>query len=198
MGCVHSSLSPHVGMSWTDTSTRGSGEGLRERPVAARCRRSHKAAESFPSRARGFPHAWGRAALPLAPLRAFLQAAGEREAEHEEGAASLSTPRRWAAKALAELPNPARLWLLLQLLHFPGPCRARSRSHPVGMRPCAVPGGAGCGPAWDSRDPGRGGGPGLVAREFTPVSALVPFHGSTLGLGCFRFFLRKSIPSAPV
>lgn len=57
-----------------------------------------------------------------------------------------------------------------------------------------TPGGAG----WDTQggtlsDPGHGGGPAgighgrrvLVAQEFPPVSALVPFHGSTLSLGYF-------------
>lgn len=59
------------------------------------------------------------------------------------------------------------------LCPFPEPCHGN----------VPVPGGAAwCPWVWRWHWPGQDGAGGW---GFTPVSALVPFHGSTLGLGCF-------------
>lgn len=95
-------------------------------------------------------HAWVSSGLALAPLRVFFQAAGEGEAEDEEGAVALSTHRRSSCcscrwKALPELlwrfpnrhcPGCGSSWFLP--LDFP----LSSAEHGLGLL-CPFPGGTG-------------------------------------------------------
>lgn len=147
-------------------------------------------------------HPWLSSALCLAPLRVFSQAAAQGEAEDEEGAVALSTPRcpgcgssRFLPLDFSHFHAERGLGLLCPFPGSAGSCRSWScprrpiwPCHP-GRGWLVTQGGTLSGTLSGTRRwPQAGVGRGrivLVAREFTPVSALVPFHGSSLGLGYF-------------